>query len=206
MNRFDGGQRAGGCCQRILQRKRGAATSVAARPRRGPSHGCNIRSLLRRTNEWTAGSLRFICLAIVAALAPDKASARRRSSSYGVQTGPAGIIFPSPSARARLVEPHLSTAAPALQDDVYSRWPFDCLWPTRFVSISGRSKLCPFSSRVTPKVARHPQASMVGLRGAGLTSFPHRLLRRLLAFRASGHLMNLWHAATQVALYRRARH
>jgi hypothetical protein len=51
----------------------------------------------------TAVSLRFICLAIVAALAPDKASARRRSSSCGVQTGPAGVIFPSPSALARLV-------------------------------------------------------------------------------------------------------
>jgi hypothetical protein len=73
-------------------------------------------------------------------------------------------------------------------------------------SISGRSKLCPFSSRVTPKVVRHPRASTVGLRGAGLTSFPHRLFRRLLAFRSSGHLMNLWHAATQVALYRGARH
>ena len=47
---------------------------------------------------------------------------------------------------------------------------------------------------------------MLGLRGVGLTSFPHRLLRRLLAFRASGHLTNLWHAATQVGLDRRARH
>jgi hypothetical protein len=47
----------------------------------------------------TAASLRFICLAIVATLAPDKASARRRSSSCGVQTGPVGIIFPSPSVR-----------------------------------------------------------------------------------------------------------
>jgi hypothetical protein len=40
-------------------------------------------------------SLQFIYLAIVATFAPDKASARRRSSLYGVQTGPTGIIFPS---------------------------------------------------------------------------------------------------------------
>jgi hypothetical protein len=40
----------------------------------------------------------------------------------------------------------------------------------RSVSNSRRSKLCPFSSRVTSKVARHPRASMLGLRGAGLAS------------------------------------
>jgi hypothetical protein len=46
----------------------------------------------------TAASLRFICLAIVTTLAPDNARVRRRSSSYGVQTGPADITSPSPSA------------------------------------------------------------------------------------------------------------
>src|SRR5260370_23965084 len=63
-----------------------------------------------------------------------------------------------------------SPSAQALQDDVYSRWPFVCLWPRRSVSNSRRSKLCPFSSRVTSKVARHPRASKLGLRGAGLAS------------------------------------
>ena len=41
--------------------------------------------------------------------------------------------------------------------------------------ISGRSKLCPFSSRIAPTVARPPQVSMVGLWGAGLASFCFRL-------------------------------
>ena len=46
----------------------------------------------------TADSLLFICAAISAALVPDEARTRMRSSSYGVQTRPADFISPSPSA------------------------------------------------------------------------------------------------------------
>src|SRR5882762_1941740 len=64
----------------------------------------------------TADSLLFICVAISAALVPDKARTRMRSSSYGVQTRPADFISLSPSARARPVEPHRSTADPAFRE------------------------------------------------------------------------------------------
>src|ERR1700681_2784809 len=40
---------------------------------------------------------------------------------------------------------------------VCSRCPFACLWQTRSVLFSGRSKLCPLSSRVTPKNGLHRQ-------------------------------------------------
>jgi len=56
-----------------------------------------------------------------------------------------------------------------------SRWPFACVWLARSVLISGRSKLCPFSSGAAPRVARPPRASMVGLWGAGRASFCFRL-------------------------------
>jgi hypothetical protein len=62
---------------------------------------------------------------------------------------------------------------------VCSRWPFACVWLARSVLISGRSKPCPFSSRAAPTVARPPQASMVGLWGAGLASFGFHLQPRL---------------------------
>src|ERR1700677_806904 len=58
-------------------------------------------------------------------------------------------------------------------------WPSETsvarLWLRRSVSVSGRSKACPFSIPVTPKVARPPPASMVGRWGAGLSSFLLRL-------------------------------
>ena len=50
----------------------------------------------------TADSLLFICVAISAALVPDKARTRMRSSSYGVQTRPADFISPSPSVPLRV--------------------------------------------------------------------------------------------------------
>jgi hypothetical protein len=81
----------------------------------------------------------------------------RYRSAEPIISSPCLVISPLPSAQA-------------LQDHVYSRWPFVCLWPRRSVSNSRRSKLCPFSSRVTSKVARHPRASMLGLRGEGLAS------------------------------------
>ena len=44
---------------------------------------------------------------------------------------------------------------------------------------SGQSKVCPFSSRAAPEVARPPRASMVGLLGAGLRSFGFHLQPQL---------------------------
>jgi hypothetical protein len=87
--------------------------------------------------------------AIAAVLSPAAPIDRSSPSSSGAHVC-LGAIISSPSARA-------------LQDDVYSRWPFVCLRPRRSVSNSRRSKLCPFLSRITSKVARHPQASMLGL-------------------------------------------
>src|SRR5476651_1416579 len=100
-------------------------------------------------------------VAIAVVLSPAAPIDRSSPSFSGVHRN-SGALISSPSARA-------------LQDDVYSRWPFVCLWPRRSVSNSRRSKLCPFSSRVTSKVARHPRASMVGLRSAGLASLRLRL-------------------------------
>ena len=110
-----------------------------------------------RTAWWE----RLSRVAIATALSPTAANDRSRFSSSADHAGP-GALISSPSARVRL-------------GAVCSRCAFACLWLTRCVLISERSKLCPFSSRATPKVARHPGASMVDLPGAGLASFCFRL-------------------------------
>jgi hypothetical protein len=110
-----------------------------------------------RTAWWE----RLSRVAIAAALSPAAANDRSRSSSSADHGSP-GALISSHSARVRL-------------GAVCSRCAFACLWLTRCVLISERSKLCPFSSRATPKVARHPGASMVDLPGAGLASFCFRL-------------------------------
>jgi hypothetical protein len=85
---------------------------------------------------------------------------RKRYGDYGQYKNAAKpahcFISPSPSARAC---------------GVCSRYPVAWLLLRRCVLISWRSKLCPFSSRAAPEVARPPRASMVGQLGAGPASF-----------------------------------
>jgi hypothetical protein len=67
------------------------------------------------------------------------------------------FIFPSPSALA-------------LQAGLDSGGSFGWLWHARTVLAFERSTACPGPMPVTPKVARHLRASMVGQLGAGLAS------------------------------------
>jgi hypothetical protein len=114
----------------------------------------------RRARDRTELIVRFSWCPISPELAPASANFRRLSSSacvHGREACRAGsFIFPSPSARAR-------------PTGVYSRCSVAWLLLTRSVSISGRSKLSPFSSRAAPEVARPPWASIVDQLGAGLS-------------------------------------
>jgi hypothetical protein len=105
-----------------------------------------------------SGSMPAFCRAMMCRKTSGPPSAFRMNAitALGVphfQGAGAHLVLPSPS-------------APALHDDAYSRWSFACLWLTGSVSISGRSKLCPFSSRATPKVARPLRTSMWRLASA----------------------------------------
>src|SRR5258708_9597038 len=73
----------------------------------------------------------------------------------------------------------VSTSAPALQAGLDSGGSFGWLWHARTVLASERSTACPGPMPVTPKVARHLRASMVGQLGAGLASFCFHLQPQL---------------------------
>src|SRR5260370_671850 len=74
-----------------------------------------------------------------------------------------------------MVKTSPSPLAPAPQAGLDSGGSFGWLWHARTVLASERSTACPGPMPVTPKVARHLRASMVGQLGAGLASFCFRL-------------------------------
>src|SRR5258705_9869665 len=78
-----------------------------------------------------------------------------------------------------MVKTSPSPSAPALQAGLDSGGSFGWLWHARTVLTSERSTACPGPMPVTPKVARHLWASMVGQLGAGLASFGFHLQPQL---------------------------